>query len=132
MTKVSNNVVSFPKRHNNVKDISISDIQHNMDMMKHYHIQETILTLVPIIFNQLDIAGFGLIEGEEDLDVKDGALIVEALRSLMLKHYDLHHPFQQVAENIFIPHPKEEGAFKIVDRLELDLEPIEQSETETE
>jgi hypothetical protein len=102
-----------------------------MDMMRHYHIQETIQNLVPMIFNQLDIAGFGLIEDDVDLDVKDGALIVEALRSLMLKHYDMHHPFQQVAEAIFIPHPKEEGAFKIVNKLELELKPIGETE-ETE
>jgi hypothetical protein len=102
-----------------------------MEMMRHYHIQETIQNLVPMIFNQLDIAGFGLIEDDIDIDVKDGALIVEALRSLMLKHYDMHHPFQQVAESIFVPHPKEEGAFKIVDKLELELLPINEPE-ETE
>ena len=127
----SNNVVSFPKGKNASRDITLDDIQHNMDMMRHYHIQETIQNLVPMIFNQLDIAGFGLIEDDVDLDVKDGALIVEALRSLMLKHYDMHHPFQQVAEAIFVPHPKEEGAFKIVDKLELELLPIgETDETE--
>jgi hypothetical protein len=127
----SNNVVSFPKGKNASRDITLDDIQHNMDMMRHYHIQETIQNLVPMIFNQLDIAGFGLVEDDVDLDVKDGALIVEALRSLMLKHYDMHHPFQQVADAIFIPHPKEEGAFKIVDKLELELLPIGETE-ETE
>jgi hypothetical protein len=122
--KSSNNVVSFPKRHAN-PDITLEDIQHNMEMMKHYHIQETIQTLVPIIFNHLDVAGFGLVEEDVDLDIKDGALIVEALRSLMLKHYDLHHPFQQIAEAVFVPHDKEEGAFKIVKKLKLELKTIE-------
>ena len=122
---ISNNVVSFPKSKSVSKDITVEDIQHNMSMMRHYHVQETIQNLVPLIFNQLDIAGFGLIEEEEDIDIKDGALIVEALRSLMLKHYDMNHPFQQIAEAVFIPHPKEEGAFKIVDKLELELKPEE-------
>ena len=67
----ANNVVSFPKGKTVSKDITLEDIQHNMDMMRHYHIQETIQNLVPIIFNHLDIAGFGLIEDEEDLDVKE-------------------------------------------------------------
>jgi hypothetical protein len=131
MSNNSNNVVSFPKGKNANKDITLEDIQHNMEMMRHYHIQETIQNLVPMIFNQLDIAGFGLIEDDVDVDVKDGALIVEALRSLMLKHYDMHHPFQQVSEAIFVPHPKEEGAFKIADKLELDLKPLDEPE-ETE
>lgn len=126
----SNNVVSFPKGKSTSKDITIEDIQHNMDMMRHYHIQETIQNLVPMIFNQLDVAGFGLIEDDVDHDIKDGALIVEALRSLMLKHYDMHHPFQQVAEAIFIPHPKEEGAYKIVNKLDLELKNVEDEETE--
>lgn len=131
MSMTSNNVVSFPKGKDANRDITLEDIQHNMDMMRHYHIQETIQNLVPMIFNQLDIAGFGLIEDDVDHDVKDGALIVEALRSLMLKHYDMHHPFQQVAEAIFIPHLKEEGAYKIVDKLELELLPLgETDETE--
>lgn len=125
---ISNNVVSFPKGKSINKDITLEDIQHNMDMMRHYHIQETIQNLVPIIFNQLDIAGFGLIEDDVDHDVKDGALIVESLRSLMLKHYDMHHPFQQVANAIFIPHPKEDGAFKIIDKLELELIPVRETE----
>ena len=122
--KTSNNIVSFPKRHAN-PDISLEDVQNNLNMMKHYHIQETITTIVPIIFNHLDIAGFGIIEEDVDLDIKDGALIVESLRSLMMKHYDMHHPFQQVAEAIFQPHPTEEGAFSIVKKLKLDLKSIE-------
>ncbi len=126
----SNNVVTFPKGKQDTKGITLEDIQHNMDMMRHYHIQETIQNLVPMIFNQLDIAGFGLIEDDVDHDIKDGALIVEALRSLMLKHYDMHHPFQQVAEAIFIPHPKEEGAYKIVNKLDLELKNVEDEETE--
>lgn len=125
----SNNVVNFPKSKYANKDITLQDIEHNMDMMRHYHIQETIQNLVPMIFNQLDIAGFGLIEDDVDHDIKDGAFIVEALRSLMLKHYGMHHPFQQVAEAIFISHPDEENAFKIVDKLNMELKPIEDVET---
>ncbi len=128
---ISNNVVSFPKSKSVSKDITVEDIQHNMSMMRHYHVQETIQNLVPMIFNQLDIAGFGLIEDDPEHDIKDGAFIVEALRSLMLKHYDMHHPFQQVAEAIFIPHPKEEGAYKIIEKLNLELKPIEDTD-ETE
>ena len=103
---MSNNVIAFPKA--NVKiskdNRTVENIQQNVEMMKHYHIQETILNLAPIIFNQLDIAGFGLDdEDEEDNDVKDGAFIIEALRSYMCKYYDIHHPFQKIAENIFEP-----------------------------
>lgn len=128
MSMNSNNVVSFPKGKNASKEISLEDIQHNMSMMRHYHVQETLQNLVPMIFNQLDIAGFGIVEEDEDLDIKDGAFVVEALRSLMLKHYEMEHPFQQVADAIFTPHPEEEGAFKIVTKLDLELKAIDEAE----
>lgn len=117
-------MIAFPKT--NVKiskdNNTIENIQQNMDMMKHFHIQETILNLAPIIFNHLDIAGFGLDDEDEDNDVKDGAFIIESLRSYMCKYYDIYHPFQRIAENIFEPkEDDEEGSFRIVDELTLDL-----------
>jgi len=119
---VSNNVVMFPKANveSPAKIAKMEDIQRNMEMMKHYHIQETILNLTPMIFNQLDIAGFGLSEEETD-DIKDGAFIVEALRSYMLKYYGEFHPFQILAESVFVPKEDEEGAFKIVEELAVEL-----------
>lgn len=120
--KMANNVVVFPKaKSENTKAVSnFEEIQRNVDNMKHYHIQETILNLAPIIFNNLDIAGFGLSDEETD-DVKDGALIIEALRSYMCKYYGEYHPFQIIAENVFVPKDDEEGAFKIVEELAIDL-----------
>lgn len=121
---MSNNVIAFPKSNAKISkdNKTMENIQQNMDMMKHFHIQETILNLAPIIFNHLDIAGFGLDDDEEDNDVKDGAFIIESLRSYMCKYYDIYHPFQRIAENIFEPkEDDEEGSFRIVDELTLDL-----------
>lgn len=121
MSEIANNIVVFPKK--SLKELpqqKLEDIQTNMDMMKHYHIQETISLLTPIIFNQLDIAGFGLSD-DETSDIKDGALIVESLRSYMCKYYDLYHPFQIVAENVFIPDDDQEDAFRIANNLILEL-----------
>lgn len=119
--------MAFPKKHasRETPQQKLEDIQHNVEMMRHYHIQETISHLTPIIFNQLDISGFGLSEDEDD-DIKDGALIVEALRSYMLKYYDMHHPFQIVAENVFIPDKSQEGALRIADSLLVDLKTPEE------
>ena len=55
----SNNVVVFPKENKNIKKIiSIEEINKNVEQMSLFHIQESIASLVPIIFTQLDIAGF--------------------------------------------------------------------------
>lgn len=118
MEKTSN-VIQFPKKNaNNPEDIE--SIKSKMDMMKHYHIQETIATVAPMIFNQLEVAGFHLAD-DESTDLKDGALIIEALRSMMCKHYSIYHPFQQISENVFAEDKEEIGALRIADSLNLEL-----------
>lgn len=119
----SNNVIAFPKKiEGNPKVSNIEEINQNLQQMRMYHIQEAILQLAPIIFNQLDVAGFGISEDDEGEDIKDGALIIESIRSYMCKYYGVFHPFQVVAEAIFSPKEDEEdGAFKIADKLDLDL-----------
>ena len=124
----SNNVIQFPKKNNNQTnrdDVALEEITHNVNMMKHYHIQETIANLAPIIFNNLEIAGFGISDDENDEIIRDGAFIVEAIRSILCKHYDIYHPFQQIADNIFEPDDEEEGALRIVEKLNLKLKKSE-------
>ena len=134
----SNNVILFPKT--NMSDsqavrYSFEEIDRNVEMMKHYHIQETIANLAPLIFNNLEVAGFNLIEETEDddgdvIDLKDGALVIEALRSLMCKHYDIFHPFQIITENVFLPDDEEIGALKIADSISVSLKRNDVEETE--
>jgi hypothetical protein len=128
---MADNVIKFPKSNSkNPKDEEkfLEQITQNIDMMKQYHIQETIATVTPMIFTQLEIAGFPLGDDEsgELIDIKDGALIIEALRSIMCKHYEIYHPFQKIADVIFCPDDEEDGAFKIADSINIELK---QSET---
>lgn len=120
----NSNVIAFPKPHKNLpKQITVDEVNQNVEMMHHYHIQETISTLVPIIFNQLDIAGFYFHDEDDDCDdnLKDGTFVVEALRSMMLKYYDMPHPFQRIANTVFEEVDEEESTVKIVDELHLKL-----------
>lgn len=121
----SNNVINFPKAYSGPvqeKDL-VEDITRNLDMMKQFHIQETLTNIVPMIFNQLDISGFTLEEDEKDEleTLKDGALIVESLRSFMSKYYEIYHPFQRLAENVFESNKEEPGTLNIVDNLTIKL-----------
>lgn len=119
------NVIKFPKPYIGPKSeiLTMEEIEENLDMMKHYHIQETIANMAPMIFNQLELAGFPV--SEEDTDIKDGAFVVEALRSIMCKHYDMYHPFQQISKNVFSPDDEELGALKIADSLNIELKKSE-------
>lgn len=117
---ISNNVVIFPKQNKNSSQAkSFDEIKQNMEMMRHYHIQETIANIIPVVFNQLEIAGFHM-DDQEESDIKDGAFIVESLRSIMCKYYDIYHPFQQIAENVF-SQDKEEGTLRIADSINISL-----------
>ncbi|QMP83840.1 MAG: hypothetical protein [Caudoviricetes sp.] len=120
----SNNVVTFPKLYTGPKEvIDPEEISRNIDMMKQFHIQETIINIAPMIFNQLDIAGFGFPDEEESSPdtLKDGAFIIESLRAVMCKHYGIYHPFQKLSEQIFYPDDEDPEALKIVDSLNIVL-----------
>lgn len=120
----SNNVVAFPKPYSGPKEIvNAEDISRNLDMMKQFHIQETLTNIIPMVFNQLDISGFSMVDDDLDIDttLKDGALIVESLRSFMCKYYEIYHPFQKLAENVFEADNEEPESLNIVDNLNLKL-----------
>jgi hypothetical protein len=119
---MSNNVIEFPGLYEGPPR-DFEEVKQNLDLMKYYHIQETIATLAPMIFNQLDLAGFEF--SEDEADVKDGAFVIEAVRSIMCKHYGLYHPFQRVSEEVFNADEDEPGSLKIADSLCLDLKKLE-------
>lgn len=118
----SNNVVSFPKQYSGPKEsITKEDITKNLDMMKQFHIQETIVNIAPMIFNQLDISGFVFDDDETPENLKHGAFIIESLRSIMCKYYEIYHPFQKLSEEIFYPDNEDPETLKIVDKININL-----------
>lgn len=127
----SNNVVIFPKENKNIKKIiTIDEINKNVEQMSLFHIQETIASLVPIIFTQMEIAGFSPTDEQIEEDIKDGAFLVEAIRSMLCKHYGIYHPFQKLSQEIFNEHPDDDGVLRIVDELAIDLTEEEDEEKE--
>jgi hypothetical protein len=108
-------VVSFPKTSIDPSRVDEEEIEDRLELLKQYHIQETIEIVIPSLFNQLEIAGF---LSEDDIqDMKDGAFIVESIRSLMSKRYDLYHPFQKIADNLFYSEPSDPFSLKIKESL---------------
>lgn len=117
----SNNIVNFPKSYNGPQDQEqfLKEIASNLETMKLYHIQEALSNIIPMIFTQLEVAGFNT--DEEVVDIKDGALLIEALRSIMCRHYGMHHPFQNLSKEVFFPDQEEIGALRIADSLNIQL-----------
>lgn len=118
------NVIKFPKKNGRIGDspTDAAEVEDKILNLKHHHINETLSTIIPSLFAQIDASGFELEDPEnEDFDdMKDGAFLVEALRSLLCKHYGIHHPFQDLATKIFTPMSDGENTvFKVVDKLEI-------------
>lgn len=97
----ANNVVLFPTRNNKYNGPqTIEEVDESMDMVKQFHIQETIETIIPSLFDQLHVAGF---QPDEDDDIlKHSAMVVESIRSLLCMLKGIDHPLQLIADNLFI------------------------------
>ena len=131
MTKESN-VIQFPNRGKPVHQApSEEEITTNVSLMKLNHIQETLNTLVPMMFNNIELAGFQLIPEEDEIDenILDSALVVEALRSLLCKHYGMKHPFQKLAGELFLPAAG--GGFKMTKALIVEFDEFEEGNSES-
>jgi hypothetical protein len=116
-----NNVITFPKPYNG-PNVNLERITENLDMMKHYHMQETISNITPLLFTQLDIAGFSFDDPESlesESSLKEGAFIIEAIRSVLCRHYGIYHPFQELSEKVFIIDDIEIPSLKVVDSLNI-------------
>ena len=65
----SNNIVQFPNKKNKYNGPqSIEEVDESMDMVKQFHIQETIETIIPSLFDQLHVAGFQPDEDDENVE----------------------------------------------------------------
>ena len=56
----SNNIVLFPKKNENQETIIIpsqEQVQHDIEMIKYFHIQEVISVLGPMVLNYLQVGG---------------------------------------------------------------------------
>lgn len=113
----SNNVISFP---NQSKQITVEEIDDRIEMVKLYHIQETVSAIVPSLFNQLEIAGFNIDE-ESGQGLKNGAFLIETLRSIMCEQYGIYHPFQTITQNVFIPDDTDLSSLQIAEKLNISL-----------
>ena len=126
------NVIPFPK--NNKIPANHDEVDEKIQQIKHHHINETLTTIIPMLFSYLASAGFEFdnmdeIEDEDEIEndpnIKDAAFLVEAIRSLLCKHHSMDHPFQQIAENVFEPDSTNEGIFSLAKKLNITFKNLE-------
>jgi hypothetical protein len=127
------NVIQFPFKGNYQNTLNQDTVVSSVNQIKHHHIDETLAVIIPQIFNNIELAGFHIIPEFEEIDneyIKDCALAIEAIRSVLCKFHGIKHPFQQVSDSVF--ENEGEGVLKIAKTLMLELEPEEIFEEDSE
>lgn len=121
------NVIPFPrKRQSPLGDMepqSIEEVEDTIDVIRQAHIQQTLEQVIPMMFDNLALAGFQPID--EMVFLKDGALIVEAARSFLNKVYGMSHPLQIIADNLFVQIDGE-GNLEVSDKVKIIISPTEE------
>jgi hypothetical protein len=126
MNAVANNIIRGPWKNESLPITSVDlNPLESVKKLQATHITQTLLTVCPMLFNDIDLAGFDL-----DETVKDGTFIMEAVKSLLCKHYGIYHPFQDIADQIFVTN--EAGNLEFAKRIELDVKPVEALDAEIE
>lgn len=103
--EVSNNVITFPKSRTSQSPQSIEEIYTNLDVLKRLHVDETMLLVSSMMLEQLAIVGFDYQSEDEDFAAKETVFFLEALQALLMKKYNMEHPFHEIAEKIFLTQP---------------------------
>lgn len=123
------NVIKFPTRgrfidHPNTPQTD-DEVVSSVSLIKINHVNETLATVVPMLFNNLELAGFDFqVEDEnDDENVKDGSFIVESIRSMLCKYHGIRHPFQDISDAVF--ERQDDGSYNLTKRLELDIMDID-------
>jgi hypothetical protein len=136
-SELMDNIIPFPKDNNNPKFTpnNLEEIDDRMKMLKYQHIFDTLDNIIPILFTSIATAGFDM-EGddeEEDELIKDGAFIIEAIKSFLCQHHGIDHPFQTIAENVFSKTVNDEGlnVLRIVEHLDVKLKEFDEGNSES-
>ena len=94
------NIIQFPHtKIANSLNVGSNATSMPMTLIHHAAIDEMLETLLPIISNRLHEAGF--LFGKEGT-LKEGALFIEAFRSMLDAQYHIAHPFQKLADELFV------------------------------
>ena len=122
LMQVANNVILFPRSKSSSSQFpkSIEEIEDNIDTVRQAHIQQTLEQVVPMLFDNLALAGFQT--ADEMVFLKDGALVVEAARSFLNKIYGMTHPLQIIAENLF-DKVDDEGSLEVSTKVKIVITP---------
>lgn len=117
---MSAQIITFPIKNGRVLPEPPPDedaVTAAADNMKLAHVHETLMSITPMLFERLMAAGFDFSDYKSESELKYGSFLIESIHSLLCQYYDVYHPFQDVAEKIFVKDDHDE--LQVVDELQL-------------
>lgn len=123
----SSNIIKFPKASANVErqPPDPEKMQDGINLVKYNHIDQTLNTILPMLFNNIELAGFHIIPDADEEGpgeyMKDCSLAIEAIRSILCKYHGIRHPFQTLCSSIF--EDGGDGVLKVVKNVNIELKP---------
>lgn len=116
-------IITFPVKNTRISPnppANEEDVMAGVDTMKLVHVNETLMAISQMLFERLYAAGFDFSDFKTDKELKYGSFLIESLHSLLCKYYDVYHPFQDVAEKIFVKAEDSEfNEFTIADSIHM-------------
>jgi hypothetical protein len=95
---LANNVILFPKvSKRKPEEVTKEEITETVESLRNGLVQQVTSLVSHPLFASLDSAGFTL----DNRTMKEGALITEAIKAFILKHYKMDHSFHNIANSIF-------------------------------
>lgn len=113
-------IINFPVKNARpvvVPPASEEDVMAGVDTMKLVHVNETLMAVSQMLFERLYAAGFDFSDFKSENELKYGSFLIETLHSLLCKYYNVYHPFQDLADKIFVR--DENNEFTVVDELHM-------------
>ena len=102
------NVIIFPLKNKNlaaISNASLEEMKEKVEQNKIEFVNFVCAEVIEELFFKLNLIGFNF-DGEEY--TKDGVLVIEALKSLLLKTMGLQHEMQLAAEKLIEIPPDDE------------------------
>lgn len=95
---MTDNVVLFPGMRRDAPPQSIEEITDRVTQNRKDHIEEVMYQIIPEMIYMFGSHGLDV---NSDEYIKDVAMIMESIKSLASRQYQLEHSFHSMVDNIF-------------------------------
>jgi hypothetical protein len=96
---MTDNVILFPGfRREDAPPQNLDEIHDKVTQTRKEHVAGVMNDMIPDVINMFGAYGVDI---NDDKYIKDVALVMESIKALLHRQYNLEHPFHNISDNIF-------------------------------